>query len=295
MLWSEFPTQQQNFNFLDVSKKPRSLHHLFQETSLESPNWELSSQKYLPPSEPKSVNQHPYFQKIRQGSQDQCDGPIHFALANDYCEAMDDLKEKTRIGFAKERLVEVLTGGSCSAMSFQFADDYLKRKAYLTPQKIINEISPEYEHSKKKYRTIQAVFNTLHRASLTEDFLYDKIDAMLKFYDRSLTDASELFFVESCKSEDDEKNLNMIQSFLDQFPEGVFVVRSIHPQVNDKGEAYGHTTIFIKTPETCYFYDPDEGIYKLTKDYENEGLYVLVKQMMLKILTPFGRIYKIKE
>lgn len=299
MIWTDF-SPQLNLGLLNVSNKPlRSLSDLFPSPSAYIPNWELSNSDIERTSSPESesVVRNPYFQKMKSGNQNECSGPIDFGLAEDYCEALNDLVDSTNIVFSKERLVENLTGGTCSAMAFQFADDYLQRKPYFPTEQIINEICEKYKHSKTAFRTIQAAFNTLHRDSRypSEDFLCDKVASMLRFYDRYISNASELFYIESCASEEDKDAYEKIGSFLDKFSEGVFVIRCVLLEDNDKGEAYGHTTLLIKTPMEQYFYDPDEGIFKLTKDVEIEALHQLVKRMMLKSAVPFGRIYKIED
>ncbi len=101
--------------------------------------------------------------------------------------------------------------------------------------------------------------------------------------------------MESGNPEESATTMDRIESFLNQYDEGVFIVRCILPENNDKGEAYGHSTLFIKTENHHYFYDPDEGIFKLSKGCESEALHQLVKRMMLKSAVPFGRIYKIQE
>lgn len=285
--------ENQNYGFLDAANMPvHSLDQLFSSTSSDQPQWDLIDRDILRAT---SAVSGAIIRKIHPGSQDQCNGPVDFSLAQDYCEALDDLKEFTRISFSKERLVEFLTGGTCSAMSFQFADDYLRRKLHEPIEKIIEDLGFKYHISSAVFRTHQAVFNTLHRdtAHPSTDFLYDKVASMLRFYDRSISDSSDLFLIESGLPEEGAVAKEKITSFLSQFSEGVFVIRCIHPENNDKGEAYGHTTLLIQTKQKSYFYDPDEGIFELGKGTEINALYRLVKRMMLKIAIPFGRIYKI--
>lgn len=291
--------QEQNHGFLNVSSENhRPLHELFNTTTAPIPNWELPSRFISASTRRKEIaHQTNFFQKMKPGSQDKCSGPIEFNLGEDYCDALDDLKESTRIAFSKDRLVDSLTGGSCSAMAFEFADDYLRRRPFASAEEIIDEISPKYRLSSLAFRTIQAAFNTIHRDPVypSYDFMRDKIGAMLRFYDRMISDSSELFYTESCTAEEDTDSLKKIESFLTQFEEGVFVIRCLAPKDNDKGEAYGHSTIFIKAAKGQYFYDPDKGIFRLTEGFEAEGLHQLVKKMMLRAAASFGRIYKIKQ
>lgn len=300
MICLNFSLKDQDPEFLDISKIPyRPLNQLFTSIPSSTPNWEIphgpiqSIQLCAMQTSPQSL----YSKKIKSGSQNQCDGSIDSDLAEEYCDALDELKKNTNIGYSKDRLVTILTGGTCSAMAFQFADDYIRRKSHQSVEEIIDEISPKYEHSCKTFRTNQAVFNTLHRDSHhpSDDFMRDKVASMLRFYDYSLTDVSDLFYIESCSQEELSQARSKIESFLTQFPEGVFVIRCILMENNDKGEAYGHTTLLIKTNEKQYFYDPDEGIFQLAQGNEIEGFYRLVKSMMLKIIIPYGRIYKIGE
>lgn len=264
------------------------LQKLFQPVSLSTPKWELSDQ---------ILHRNRNFQHVQLGSQARCDGPIDFGLAEDYCDALDDLKEGTRVAFSKERLVEYLTGKTCSAMSLQFAYEYLNKKPYASTIELIQKLSEKYSRSSRMLRTIQAVFNTLHSDSRypSADFMRDKVASMLRFYDRYISDSSQVFFTEPCSGEKNRDALKKIESFLSQFDEGVFVIRCIVPDDHDKGEVYGHTTLYIKSMGHHYFYDPNEGTFELTPNFEIIGLYQLIKRMMLKSAVPCGRIYEIQE
>ncbi len=291
--------ENQNCGFLDVSREERlSLRDIFNAAIDPAPNWEPRGRSAFALSRKGDPeDQTFYFKKICHGNQDECSGPIDYSLGQDYCDALDDLKESTRISFSEERLVRDLTGGSCSAMAFEFADDYLRRRPFASAEEIIHAIGPKYRQSSLAFRTVQAAFNTLHRDPITpsHDFMRDKIGAMLRFYDRTISDSSDLFFTERCTPKEDANSLKKIELFLSQFEEGVFVVRCLFPDDSDKGEAYGHSTVFIKTADGQYFYDPDAGIFRLTEGSEANGLHQLVKKMMLRSAAPFGRIYKITQ
>lgn len=233
------------------------------------------------------------FKKIKEGSQEGQVGGVDVGLVEDYCDALNDHSEKTHIVFSPERLENPVTGGTCSAMAFEFADDYLRRKGSMTAEEIFDEIGSKYDSSSEKFRIHQAVFNTLHREDQYPrgDFMRNKIEAMLRFYDRYVIDSSEIVHIENPSAADIERAQEKIGLFLNDYTEGVFVIRCIMFADNDKGESHGHSTILIRENGKTYFYDPNEGVYELPND--PEALIAILKPMMEKWHIPYGRIYKI--
>lgn len=237
--------------------------------------------------------------KIKPGSQEEKDGDIYPGLAEYHCEVLNEFSKETHVLFSADRLESNLTGGTCSAMSFKFADTYLKRRPSSAPEQIFEDIGDLYEQSSKIFRTRQAAFNTIHKdpAHPSTDFMRDKIDAMLRLYDRKITDASEPFsmkvlFLEGPSSKELQKTEGKITSFLNKYPEGVFVVRCILPEQNDKEEHCGHSTILIREGDKSYFYDPNEGISEIPSD--PKALVDVLSPMMQRWGIPNGRIYKIQ-
>lgn len=299
----DFPfMQEEDPGFMNVPVgPPRSLADVFATfVPPTPPDWDLSGQEVLATSPDGSEEQTDFiaekknFKKIKQGTQEKKNGDIRVSVAQYYCESLNESAEKTHVVFSPSRLQNPVSGGTCSAMAFEFADKYLQRRPTMSPEEIFDEISPAFENSTIKFRTRQAVFNTLHKDPKypSNDFMRDKVGSMLNFYGRSITDSSEMFYMEGPSSEDTQKAQEKIKLFLNDYPEGVFVVRCILFDSNDKGEAYGHSTLLIREKDKSYFYDPNEGVYELPK--EPEALVGIIKPMMQKWVIPYGRIYKIQ-
>lgn len=297
------PSEDEEYSdFLNVANSsPQSLAEIFTRSVSSSPlSWNSSEEDSLVSSDDgfsenlRFTLKKEDFKKIKEGTQEENRGEIDVSLAQDYCDALNDLSEKTHVAFSADRLQNPLTGGTCSAMAFEFINDYLTNRLSSNPEKIIHEMGDKYQRSSEKFRTHQAVFNTLHRDAQypSDDFMRDKIGAMLRFYDRTITDASERFYIEFGTKNEIEQAKETIASFLDNYPEGIFVVRSILFGTNDKGEEYGHSTVLIREPDKTFFYDPNQGIFELSN--ESQDVVDILKPMMQKWVVPFGRIYKVQ-
>ncbi len=292
--------------FLDIPVgAPRSLSDLFASSVAEtSPNSDLSGHDILATSDETAeqtdfVEKKEYFKKIKHGNQAQNAGEIRVQLAQKYCEKLNEYSEETHVVFSPSRLQNPISGGTCSAMAFDFADKYLDKRPTMTPDEIFDEIAPRFENSSLLFRTRQAVFNTLRKDDRypPADFMRDKVGSMLRAYGRSITDSSEMFYMKdtltlNSSSKEIKQAMKKIEQFLNEHSEGVFVIRCVVLEDNDKGELFGHSTTLIREKDKSYFYDPNEGIYELPK--ETEALVDILKPMMQKWCVPFGRIYRIQ-
>lgn len=287
--------------FLNIGAMPAcSLQDLFRPCQTTDHNFQLTNRELenTPENQEKIISSaSKSFKIIKKGTQESNAGPIDESLAKDYCDGLNEhLRQSHAIVFSADRLQNPVSGGTCSAMSFEFANDYLRRRPSSPPQMIFDDLEKKYETSSEYFRTIQSTFNTLHRNKEidAEDFLKEKVASMMHFYDRTVTDSSETFNIEFDPKNEAVKATEIIESFLDQHPQGVFVIRCILLEPNEKGEAYGHSMILINDPEGSYFYDPGQGVFELSQDDPAGSLMEVLKPVMLKWAVPLGRLYKIE-
>lgn len=226
---------------------------------------------------------------IKSGSQNDCSGNVETDKAKAICAHLNSSPEKG-VAFQEHRVTAFIMGGTCSAMSFEFADRYLKAKeAGLSPEEAIDRISPDFEQSNLEFRTRQSAFNTICKSMKKEagDFKKAKIAAMLRFHQRKVVKASDCFDLDKGDS------LKKIEKILKQFQQGVFVVRCILENRSEKGEAFGHSTILIRDGGQNYFYDPAKGISELETGYEASVLHELLSAHNRQWGIYSGRIYQI--
>src|SRR5690606_27855909 len=137
---------------------------------------------------------------------------------------------------SESNVVPSLMNGACTAMTFDFANRYLEMRKTHSPEEIIDRIGADYERTSQTLRTRQAAFNAIGKVpgQNPKDFSQAKINAMLRFHNRKIECASEAFNIR-------EKNaLAKIRKIMKNYQEGVFIIRSLWPANNDKGEVLGH-------------------------------------------------------
>jgi hypothetical protein len=227
------------------------------------------------------------YKVVTPGSQVHCSGSVDRQQAEDYCKRLDENNEGIR--FPEEKVTDYLMGGTCSAMTFDFAHNYLEKRKAMDPEAVIELIGPHYDTSSAIFRTRQAAFNTLRKDpdQPPSDFSKAKIASMLKLHDRHIVAASEEFNLDS------KKSLDQIKNIFNTFQQGVFVIRCLHPEDNSKGESYGHSLALIRDEDHRYFYDPCEGVYELDKEHEPETVHHLLAQANNNWDIPLARIYQI--
>ena len=160
-------------------------------------------------------------------------------------------------------------------MVFNFLKLYLEKRASLEPKEALNAIAHAFSIATGQFRATQAAYNTLYKNGKTADFNKDKIEALLRYENPKL----------SVINHSKEINLNVegvdevLMSYLNTAPDGVFVVRSLRPllteeeldgepyEIDDpeflKGEQYGHSTLWIKSKGENFYYDPAVGIIQI--------------------------------
>lgn len=225
---------------------------------------------------------------IQPGSQVDCSGAIEIDQAKQICQKLNS-KNTNGIFFSESKLVSHLYNGTCSAMSFDFANRYLELRKTLSPKQAITQIAPDYEKSSQVFRTTQAAFNTICRAPGMDqkDFNRAKIEGMLCLYNRHVVNASEGFDITQNSA------ISKIRKILKELKPGVHIIRMILPASSDKGEMLGHTTVLIQDEGKQFFYDPCSGTRKLKKGYESTTLCKFFHTFQQAWNTYSGRFYQI--
>lgn len=185
-------------------------------------------------------------------------------------------KESLQIGDRGQYYVDK---GTCTAMSFVFAKKYLMacrsfnakfREDYIG---IIERISPEFEQSNELFRSLQIVFNTIKLAEntnpLSDEFKLQKIAAMGSYFDFSINEGVGFSLAVPLPHV-----IDLLEEIIKNLEDGVYLVRQIAPEQNEKGELHGHTTLFIKERDIQLFYDPNQGIVELESGKEVTKLYL---------------------
>src|SRR5262249_45022310 len=161
--------------------------------------------------------------------------------------------KRVRGVFFNTRSVEPsIGGGTCSAMSFDYIDQFLRQKTcFKSSFEVLKNIGPRYRVSSQEFMNQQAAFNTIskHPQEASPDFKCGKIAAMLKLFDREVGHCSEEIQIDAPDAyKKILKNINAL-------PKGIFAVRALAYANNTKEEREGHTLAFINQIDGQFFYD----------------------------------------
>ena len=125
---------------------------------------------------------------VREGSQRGCIGPVAWGQVQQICNQLN--AQRIQGVFFNAMAVEPnIHGGTCSAMTLDYIDQYLKLKAQgKTSFEALIKISPRYRTSSQEFMNHQAAFNTISKQPQenSPDFKRDKIAAMLKLFQRKV-------------------------------------------------------------------------------------------------------------
>lgn len=226
---------------------------------------------------------------IKSGSQLNCSGSVNIDQARSYCNTLN--QNPFGICFPQDQVTDFVLGGTCSAMSFDFADRYLRGRAnHLTPEEVMESIGSDYTSSSEIFRTRQAAFNTIRKeGNLTgENFMQAKIASMLQFHNRQIVTSSPTFDLK-----DPQGSLRKIEAIVNRQQNGVFIVRCLRPENNYKEEALGHSMVLIRDGTFQYFYNPSEGVFEFEPGFEAEALHSNLSKVNSMWGVSLGRIYQI--
>jgi hypothetical protein len=228
---------------------------------------------------------------IKPSTDDDCNGSVNLCQAKSVCQKLNDNPE--HVLFHVNTIDGYLEGGACSAMSFDFVDNYLKKRQKMSPEEAIEAIGDNYRKCSEFFRSVQAAFNTICKdpQNPVDDFKKAKIAAMMRLYDRNVIAVSDEINLQN----DPMKTLQKINSILKKFSKGVFIIRCIQSANNSKDENYGHSMVLIRDQEKQYFYNPENGVYQLMRGYEDLFLSQFLYDVNNHWAVPKSRFYQIVE
>lgn len=220
----------------------------------------------------------PPYKVIKEGSQTLNKGEIDWVQAHKTTEKLN--KFVKGVVFLKNALTPFIEGGTCSAMAFEFLDQYLLHREKLSPEKVIETISPNFETSSLFFRTRQAAFNTIQKdpEHPVSDFRRAKIEAMLKLYNIKVLDASDEVDIT------EKESLHKIKTILKKFENSFLILRILRPSKNHKEEKYGHSMVLIRDQGREYFYEPNQGVIEINKKYTAKAIH----EFLIKLEDSWG-------
>lgn len=201
-----------------------------------------------------------------QGTQEWCDGSVSIAKV----EAIRERLEKTSaqgIAFNKNKVLDAVDGGTCTAMSLEFVDRFLKvKKGYLASSNygpgiltaFMEKIGKQFATSSERMRTRQAAYNTIEvtQSDPKIDVSQSKIQSLAKYHGLEVKYSSKEMDVPGMSEME-------LESEMQNLPEGAYLVRMIRPADKEKLEESGHSLIYIKEKDVSLFYDPNKGLKNL--------------------------------
>lgn len=250
-------------------------------------------------SQTSSIKNRKWFFK---GNQARCNGPVAIDKVKSICVKLNT-NPPTGIQFNQEKVGDSVEGGTCTAMSLEFLDSYLKAKklsvqtsdnrSAMFIDKIV-ELGQKFSSSSEEMRNRQAAYNTIEvqlDKSLVNkaDYSKNKMQAIANYHSLTIDHASP---------EIDTKELNdksELAKEVDALPEGAFLVRIIKPANNEKLEEHGHSVVYIKENGLGIFYDPNYGARNVSPSKHSEILFEGFKSYFQSFEINKARFYRLKS
>ena len=129
----------------------------------------------------------------------------------------------------------------------------------------IKKITHSYKWGRNRFkmRAQQGAFNCIE---ISEDASLDpivsKIQALANFHDLKVERASPTFDILKELKSKFTKNIG-------ELSEGIYFLRVIKPEDNEKLEARGHSMVLLRTSGGDYFFDPNKGLEKIEENTED--------------------------
>ncbi len=226
---------------------------------------------------------------LREGSQNYCLGPIESHRVQQICNQLNTDRIQG-VFFNTVTAERNMRGGTCSAMTLDYIDQYLRLKAHgKTSFESLIKITPRYRTSSQEFMNHQAAFNTIskHPQEISSDFKRDKIAAMLKLFQRRVGVCSEEIRMDAPDARD------KILRNMAVLPKGVFVVRALAYEQNAREEREGHSMAFINEEDGLFLYDPNHGTTQLKPGHSAEQVHLMLKDVHEAFEVPSVRMYQV--
>lgn len=167
-----------------------------------------------------------------------------------------------------------VTGGTCSAMSLDFAARFLcqchPEQGLSARKKCISSLAPFYVKTNSHFCSLQYVYNSIAEKSDTSDnMLHKRMQSLADFYNLKLEPATNSFKIDTWNPDSMKKE---IQSLVP----GSYIFRGIH--LENREEIHGHTSSFTigNKGELSMHYDPNYGATEM-KDKISSMIYRLLE------------------
>lgn len=236
---------------------------------------------------------------IARGDQSDCDGSVSLAKTNQICSFLNTVAPPT-ILFDPSKISSEINGGTCSAMSLDFAATYFKlRKKHReegekNPKRLLSQIktaTTRFQASGEDFRVVQQAFNAITVVPGEEgsDIPRDKIEALSSYYHLMVLNGSDQLDMNA------KGTTKKIQRMIDSLPFGVYVLRMLQPLDNEKQEKHGHTMIYVKEEGFDLFYEPNYGLEDLSWKIPSSRIIKRMKSSHRKFTIPLARFYQVEE
>jgi hypothetical protein len=246
---------------------------------------------------PDSLDSTPQKELLFKGTQEQCDGAVNPTKVLRLVNNLNQRKEHG-IVFNQRKIVPLISGGTCTAMAFDFAENFFKlRKVHVMTGHYSNNLflnsirnlGQRFANSSEEMRIEQAAFNTIEVMShLSErDIAKNKVQSLANLHNFKIDHASEEISVDRDNYE------RIVKEEVSKLPDGLYLLRTIEPYDNVKREMHGHSMIYVKNQKEGFFYDPNEGTrYMKEVDHLSELSRVLTNCHRL-FNTSKARFYRL--
>jgi hypothetical protein len=195
------------------------------------------------------------------------------------------------IRFNPGKIGSRLEGGACTAMSLEFAREYLRiRKECVQSRSILrrlSELGASFFRNGEELRNQQMAFNTIEVVGSEGDHSRNKIQALVNLHGFTIVRASQEADTRRMQSESD------VEKMTQGLPEGTYLVRILKPANNEKLEKEGHSMVYVKEKEFGLFYDPNQGARELSADEHARVLFQSFKENLAAFEISQARFYLI--
>ena len=225
-------------------------------------------------------------------------GSVHLSAAKKVAEQLNQ-RAPSSVEFKLGEISDQMSGGSCTAMCMRLLRLYREeRNQQETCVDTLRKVGEHILIASSEYRDIQAACNSIQKKAASVDFKKDKVEALLKFENPTLTVIHSFDEVTLQAA----SALSQLTQQWNSFPEGIFFVRSLHPtQLEDpaasarsiaKEEVCGHSALLFREKGETFYYDPAMGVVQL---YDPKQLQLILEWQNFRWDLPCIRVYRLSS
>jgi hypothetical protein len=254
----------------------------------------LISREILAQSSPLPVPMTWFF----RGTQHNCSGPVPVDKVEAVRAQLQALHPEG-IAFNPNKVTDEIEGGTCTAMSLEFIDEYFKQRKIHRENpnaqsdalvKRIIQLGKKYTASSEEMRIRQAAFNTIEvtKANNGVDYSKNKVQSLANYHSLAIDHSSSEIDTETLK------NANEMAPDIDALPEGTYLIRILKPDNNEKLEDSGHSLAYVKEEGIGLFYDPNFGAKNLPPSSHAQTLFQGFKDNLQIFGINKARFYRLQ-